>query len=178
MRAPFLDWGIVSEGLWSLKLLPQALSQRKSPSSSSDTHFIPGKRQEMLLSWPIPLLFQAVGNEQVFEPMALMPCDGLDITWSTSQRWLCPPILNCSQPMSRCYGNVGCMAATWLPVLWGWSCPLGHWRGVAGGCEVLGGIASPNPGLNQASSSSGCSGLGKLKLPSMVFQLGYSHGGP
>lgn len=36
---------------------------------------------------------------------------------------------------------------------------------MAGGCEVLGGtllITSPNPGLIQAASSSGCSGLGKL----------------
>ena len=36
---------------------------------------------------------------------------------------------------------------------------------MAGGCKVLGGtllLASPNPGLIQAASSSGCSGLGKL----------------
>lgn len=57
VRALFLGWGIVSGGLWSLKILPQALSQRKSPSPLNDTHFIPGRRQEILLSWTTSLLF-------------------------------------------------------------------------------------------------------------------------
>lgn len=68
-------WGtLVTEAFTS------GIESEKSPLPSSDTHFICGKKQEMFLSWTIPLLFQAVSNQQVFEPMALMPCDGLDIT--------------------------------------------------------------------------------------------------
>lgn len=120
--------------------------------------------QEMLLSWTIPLLFQAVGNEQVFEPKALMPCDGLDITWSTRDGSVSPFLIVLS-PCLAAMEMVGYMAASWLPVIWGWSCPLSRWRGTAGGCKVLGGIlllARPNPGLIQAASGSGCSGLGEL----------------
>lgn len=145
-----------------MKLFPQALSQRKSPSSSSDTHFIPGKRQELLLSWTTPLLFQAAGNEQVFAPMALIPCDGLDITWSTSQRWFCLPILNCSWPTSRCYGNAGCTAislSTQLPVIQRRSCPMSPWIGMARVYVVLGALTSSwsYSGSIQAISSSGFS---------------------
>lgn len=83
--------------------------------------------------------------------MALIPCNGQDTTWSTSQRWLCLPILKCFWPMFYCCGDVGCTAMSLslhLPVTHRGSSSLSLWRGMARVCMgwLARLFASPNWG--------------------------------